>query len=433
MRKKWILLGGLAVIGCSLSALLVYNLPPVHSRLAWRVASLRSQLRSLIDPPQEAVFVPEQGTLQVGQILPAASATQTPSPMPTLSGPTASPEPSPTPLPTATPIPSQVLLEGIRHEYQQMNNCGPTTLAMALSYWGWSGDQRTTRAALRPNFDQVDDKNVNPSEMVDYVQSQTGLNAVARVGGDTTLLKQLIAAGFPVIVEKGLQDHPRDWMGHYVLVSGYDDPNQLFITQDSYTGPGENVRVPYQVFESGWWRHFNHTYLVIFPPERAGEVLAILGSQADETMNQQANAQKAQSEATSLSGREQYFALFNLGSSLVALGDYAGAAQAYDQAFAVYPTIPEGDRPWRNLWYQSGPLVAYYYTNRYQDVLQLGNTTLTTLEQPILEEAYYWMGKAREALGEMDKAIYDYQKAYELNPNSTPARQELERLGILQP
>ena len=32
---------------------------------------------------------------------------------------------------------------------------------MALSFWGWQGDQRDTRAYLRPNFATVDDKNVN--------------------------------------------------------------------------------------------------------------------------------------------------------------------------------------------------------------------------------------------------------------------------------
>jgi tetratricopeptide (TPR) repeat protein len=161
--------------------------------------------------------------------------------------------------------------------------------------------------------------------------------------------------------------------------------------------------------------------------------MMILGPQADPVANSQYAAQKALQETAVLSGRDLYFAWYNLGSNRVALQDYAGAAQAYDQAFALYPSIPEDDRPWRMLWYQTGPYPAYYYTGRYQDVIQLGTQTLSLLGQPILEETLYWMGMAREAQGDLEKAIADYQKAVDINPSSTPARQELVRLGIEYP
>jgi hypothetical protein len=56
-----------------------------------------------------------------------------------------------TPTLPPTPIPGQVTLSGIPHEYEKMNNCGPATLSMNLAYWGWQGDQLVTRAYLRPN------------------------------------------------------------------------------------------------------------------------------------------------------------------------------------------------------------------------------------------------------------------------------------------
>jgi hypothetical protein len=351
-----------------------------------------------------------------------------PPPTATRPGPTATLPPAPTPTQPPTPIPQAVNLTGIQHEYQQLNNCGPTTLAMALSYWGWHGDQTDTRAFLRPNFAKFDDKNVMPAEMVRYVETQTWLKAVVRVGGDVDLLKRFIAAGFPVIIEKGLQQHPKDWMGHYALVSGYDDARQRFITQDSYIMP--NLPVAYTDLSDHWWRDFNYVYMVIYPPEDQAQVMQILGPQADETANYQYAAQKAESETQTLSGRDLYFAWFDLGTNRLALGDYTGAAQAYDQAFAIYPTIPDADRPWRMLWYQVGPYAAYYYTGRYDDVINLGNATLTALGKPILEETFYWMGKAREAQGEMVKAIQDYQRAVQLNPESTPAQAELQRLGV---
>jgi tetratricopeptide (TPR) repeat protein len=80
------------------------------------------------------------------------------------------------------------------------------------------------------------------------------------------------------------------------------------------------------------------------------------------------------------------------------------------------------------LWYQDGPYVAYYYTGRYQDVIDLAHTTLINVDKPVLEETYYWRGVAKEALGDRNGAIEDLQRAFDLNPNSTPAGSELLRL-----
>ena len=309
-----------------------------------------------------------------------------------------------------------------------MNNCGPATLSTALSFWGWDGDQRDTRAYLRPNFQLVDDKNVNPSAMVSFVEENTHLEALTRVGGDLEMLKRLISAGFPVIIEKGQQPHPGDWMGHYVLFTGHDDQGGKFISQDSYIMP--DLPVPYDQVSEQWWRDFNNTYLVIYPSERFSEVLSILGPHSDVIYNHQIAADLALTETSQLEGRDLFFAWYNLGTNLVALGDYSAAALAYDQAFGIYPRIPEDDRLWRMLWYQSGPYEAYYHTGRYQDIITLGNQTLDQAGGPILEETFYWLGKARKAENDLEKAIYDYRKAYEINPLSTPAEEELQRLGI---
>jgi hypothetical protein len=324
-----------------------------------------------------------------------------------------------------------VILSGAVHEYQKMNNCGPTTLAMGLSFWGWQGDQFVTRAYLRPNDPRVDDKNVMPAEMVAFVETQTNLKALVRVGGDVEMLKHLVAAGFPVLIEKGFQPPKEDWMGHFELVTGYDDARQRFITQDSYIMA--DFPLPYQDLLEHWWRDFNDVYLVIYPPEREPELMAVLGPQADETYNYQYAAQKARQETETLSGRDLFMAWYDLGTNLVALGAYGEAANAYDNAFAVYPTIPEKDRPWRMLWYQVGPYEAYYQTGRYQDVIDLGNNTLAALGKPVLEETFYWLGRAREAQGDLQRAIQDYQTAYDLNPRSTPALDELKRLGVEVP
>jgi hypothetical protein len=83
------------------------------------------------------------------------------------------------------------------------------------------------------------------------------------------------------------------------------------------------------------------------------------------------------------------------------------------------------------LWYQTGPYWAYYYTARYQDVINLANITLgTVLGGPTLEESIYWRGMAEGALGDMNAAITDFKYANHLNPKMTVIIQELQSLGI---
>jgi len=411
-----------------LGAGLAYNLPPIHDRLAWRVDSLRAQIKRFFNPPEEVVFVPqEQVDAIVNATLTALAPTLTGTPLPVL---TETPLPSPTPSPVPTPIPPGVSLSGIRHEYQQFNNCAPASLSMVMSYWGWTGSQFETRLYLRPNF-ETDDKNVNPFEIVDYVEKNTQLDALWRAGGDLTLLKRLLAAGFPVLIEKGLDPHDDAWLGHYQIISGYDDARSRFLVYDSYEGPPEAWGVSYDVIAQ-YWRHFNYVYVVVFPPEQSAEVNSILGIQSDPRQNFQYAADLALAEANSLTGREQFFAWFNRGTDLIHLQDYAGAAQAYDTAFTLYAALPLEERPWRLLWYQDGPYAAYYHTGRYQDVINLAHSTLINVDKPVLEETYYWRGMAKLALGDQAGAVEDLQRAASLNPNSTPAVEELQRITSFQ-
>jgi len=436
-KRRWLFLLLAALILILLGALL-YQLPPIHSRLSWRVENLRTQIRYALNPPGEAVFIPQGGDnleqtpdLSQPTMTHAPTLTTTPTSSPTQPGPTNTPTFTPLPTQTPTPIPEAVFLKGVIHEYQQMNNCGPATLSMALSFWGWQGDQRDTRVYLRPNFTDFDDKNVSPYEMADYVESQTDFKAVVRVGGDIHLLKRFIAAGFPVVIEKGFQPPKEDWMGHYELITGYDDGRVRFITQDSYIMA--DFPVPYTDLSERWWRDFNYIYLLIYPPDREKEILSILGDQADQTVNYEVSAQKANQEVDTLSGRDLFFAWYNLGTNYLGSARYADAASAYDQAFLVYANLSEEERPWRMLWYQIGPYQAYFHTGRYQDVISLANQTLSFLQAPILEESLYWRGLAKEALGDLDGAINDLTRAAEVNPTSTDVLVQLQRLGVVFP
>jgi tetratricopeptide (TPR) repeat protein len=232
------------------------------------------------------------------------------------------------------------------------------------------------------------------------------------------------------VIEKGFEGDRFDgWMGHYEVVSGYDDASEDFWVYDSFVGPDYDFRISYEEVMQNWLA-FNYIYLVNYPLEREAEVMAILGPQADETANFQYAAQKASDEIFANSGREQYFAWYNRGSNLVKLQDFAGAAEAYDQAFAVYAEIPEDLRPWRMVWYQTGPYFAYYYTGRYYVVITLATNTLSHTEEPALEESWYWRGMAKLALGDTVGATEDFLESLVWHPGFEPSIYQLSLLGV---
>ncbi len=426
----------LVVIGLCLGGMGLYFLPPIHTRLAWRVDELWLRFKYTLNPPEEIVFVPQtpQGTVVMATELPTGTPKPKPTATPTLLPPQGTPLPTQTPTVANTPLPEQVRLKGVRHQNQhgRWNYCAPANLAMALSFWGWEGDQDTVGPVIKPD---PKDKNVMPYEMVDYIEQHTDLQVVERLGGDLELLKRFIAAGFAVLVEKGtyLTDLTgvKSWMGHYQVVTGYDDAVGVFVTQDSFVGP--DFEISYEALLKGW-RAFNYTYLVIHPQDQHQQVMALLGPDAEETGNIQNAATKASNEIYGLEGIDQYFAWYNRGTNLMLLQDYAGAAEAYDQAFAVYPSIPEVERPWRMLWYQTGPYFAYFHSGRYWDVLNLADTTLSAMQsEKNLEETYYWRGKAKNALGDVAGAIEDFRLAVKFHPGFEPAIYELNLLGIEAP
>ncbi len=425
-QKRMLVALVIFIAGLSIGGVAGLVLPKVEQRSAIYLSLARARVKYALHPPQQQVFVPQGqnvatavgATIQAMTAPAVALATPTPSltptPTPTV-GPTATPTVTPSPTPSPTPLPAQVHLKGIRHEFQQWNNCGPATLSMALSYWGWKGFQTGPAEFLKPN---PRDKNVSPYEMQDYVLQKTPYGFLWRMGGDEHLLKTLLANGFPVMVEKGFHGAGFEgWMGHYELVVGYDDAKGVFITYDSYRGP--DYELTYDAFAYDW-RAFNDLFLIPYDKSVEANLMAVLGPWADANWSYRHALEIAQQETQTLEGQALFFAWFNVGTSHVWLHEYVDAAYAYDQAFALYAQLPEKERPWRMLWYQTGPYFAYYYSGRYQDVINLATSTLDNMSEPILEESYYWRARAEEAVGQHQRALDDARKAVQLNPHFGP-------------
>ncbi|MCS7260577.1 MAG: C39 family peptidase [Anaerolineae bacterium] len=306
------------------------------------------------------------------------------------------------------PAAPSVQLSGITHIWQKWNNCGPATLAMYLSYFGISLTQAEIAAALKPNWD---DKNVSPHEMADFA-TQYGLKALVRVNGTAERLRLLLSNGLPVMIETWLELEPNNGMGHYRLLTGYEDAQQVWIAYDSYVSIGVKANAPYQGIRLSYtemdtlWAVFNRTYLLLFTEESAPIVASILGEEMNDRVMWERALARAQAEIASRP--DDPFAHFNLGSALVALGEYDQAATAFDRARVI-------GLPWRMLWYQFAPFRAYYETGRYAELLALADATIATAGE--IEEVYYYKGLGLAALGRQDEARQNWQHALTLNPH----------------
>ncbi len=320
---------------------------------------------------------------------------------------TATPAPANITVPAEQSLPSTVQLDGIRYEAQGWNNQGPANLSMALSYWGWDGDQTDTAVWLKPNSE---DKSVSAWEMVYYVNRFTDERAIYRLGGTTHLMKQLLAAGFPVIVATGIEPAGESWMGHYRLLYGYIDDQGVFLVHDSFLG--ENLILSYQKLDEDW-QSFSRMFIVVYDPAREMDLRLALGEYADPVAGAGAALEAARA-ALSLNPDDAW-GWFSMGTAYVTLGDYENAAGAYDQAIQL-------GLPFRALWYQFGPYEAYFHTGDTNNVLALAQNTLATTEY--VEESYYWQAMAYAADGDAESAAASFAEVIRLNPNFFAAQSE---------
>jgi hypothetical protein len=310
------------------------------------------------------------------------------------------------------------------HFAQTWNNCGGATVSMGLSYFGLTsqsnGDQDAARQYLKPNWE---DQNVSPWQMADYVNEIVGetynVRAVVRRSGNVAMLETLLASDFPVIIEKGYEEQDLGWMGHYLLLMGYDQAQQIFYTYDSFLGSrgGEGREEAYDHI-TYYWRHFNNTFIVLYPPEREAEVQAILGDLWDETVAWQQAKATAQTEAAA--DPNDYWAWFNLGEAASALGEYQIATVAFRQA------LNSNQMPWRTLWYLHGAFEAFYQTGEFKTVLQMAEVLQAIT--PYIEEANYYRGLVYAAQGNIDQALFRLDRVIEFNPNFYPAIEAQEAI-----
>jgi tetratricopeptide (TPR) repeat protein len=414
MRKPTIVYFFGSLLGMALIAGLVYRIPPVYNRLSWRIDFARTYLRKVIHPIQ-ALPTALPTTLPVPEVVSVDRPSDTPAPTATRS-PTPTVIYTPTITPSPTPLPVSMTLPSPAWEKQDINNCGPASLTMYLRFYGWEGDQETITQVIKP---YREDRNVNVEELAFFVRTHAGwLHAQYRVGGDLDLLKKLVAAGLPVMVEESFYFDepywPADdlWAAHYFLVTGYDDATQTFIGQDSFHGADQ--RVAYNTLDK-YWQAFNRVYIMIYPADKEETVKQILGTHWDPDANRQYALEIAQQETEA--DPDNAYAWFNVGSNLTYFERYIEATDAYDKA-------RELGLPQRMLRYQFGPFIAYFHSGQLDDLIALTDYALEIT--PNAEEALLWHGWAMYRQGDVTAAVESFQQALVENPNYQDAQYALD-------
>jgi LysM repeat protein len=319
------------------------------------------------------------------------------------------PTPTPPAPPTPVMLPERVVIE-LTHTYQRVNNCAPSATSMILSGYGIAKSQMEMAALQKPN---PADKNVTPEEVAASIR-ELGLGAYVGFNGTIDLVHQLLAAGFPVLTEEWISYD--GGMGHFRAVRGYDRAKGQILYHDSFHGP--NLWRSNDEFLRDW-KPFNNKYVIAFRPEQEAALRAIIGGSWDEaTMFEELRAiSVAQVEANP----GDAYGWWGLAEALLWQGRVEEAVVAFERALGTQSL------PWRYQWYRYGYFEALNRVGRYEDAISATERTLGQMEHG--EDLRYHRAVALTALGRVDEARVQLQRALVDNPRFAPASVLLAELG----
>lgn len=325
---------------------------------------------------------------------------------PSAGQPIAPPQPTVTPTPFITKPPAMKIIPQKIQVFQTFNNCGPAALSMALSYFGINQSQQKLGIDLRPYQNPAgdnDDKSVTLEELARKAE-EYGLLTYHRPAGNIEQIKLFISYDMPVITRTWLK--PGDDIGHYRVIRGFDDTAGQIIQDDSLQG--SNLKYPYEDFLT-LWQGFNYEYLVLVPKEKRKIAEAILGKSLNEKTAWEQALQTAQKELEQ--NPDNVFTIFNISVAYYHLGDYQKSAETFENI--------EGKLPFRMLWYQIEPILAYRKLKNYDRVFLLTDKILNN-QNRAFSELYQIRGEIYRELGKQDLAQAEFNKAYFYNTNFKP-------------
>ena len=227
-------------------------------------------------------------------------------------------------------VPGGYELVGVPFYPQTAYQCGPSSLAMALTYQGLS----ITPEELKS---QVFTPALKGSLQMDMVGATRRHGKIAyEITGPEAIFPE-IAAGHPVII---LQNLGFSWrpVWHYAIVIGYNFTEKNVILRSGVT---QRKVMSYYTFEKTWV-HSNYWGLLVLEPtqipvaaEETKYLTAVLG--LEKSRQFQAAVSGYQTALTRWPGSLP--GLMGLGNSYYALADLPGAENAFREATEQYPLV----------------------------------------------------------------------------------------------
>jgi tetratricopeptide (TPR) repeat protein len=117
-------------------------------------------------------------------------------------------------------------------------------------------------------------------------------------------------------------------------------------------------------------------------------------------------------------GSAQKESLFIKGLYNSVIGNSTKAIPYFDSCIAIDYTFTFAYRE---------KAICFYNMGKYNDALDVLSKAILVVNT--YEEAYYWMGRCHEKLGNKTDAIKDYQTALQMDKNYIEAKEALARLG----
>ena len=271
-------------------------------------------------------------------------------------------------------VPSAFKLENVPFYPQTAYQCGPATLAMALT---WSG-QKISPEELKT---QVYTPGRKGSLQIDMVGATRRHGKIAyEIAGLVALFPEL-AAGNPVIV---LQNLGLSWspVWHYALVVGYDLNKEIIIL---HSGVSEKKNLSYDTFAKTWARSNYWGLLVLEPhkiPVLATEnkyLLAVFGLEKSRRFRA-----AAEGYHTALARWPQSLgAAMGLGNCYYALGDLYASENAFRKAVSNHPQAGEAYNNLAQVLFEQGR--RHEALETIQKAIALGGPMRATYEATLLE------------------------------------------------
>ncbi len=224
-------------------------------------------------------------------------------------------------------VPSSVTLKNIRHEYQGPDNCAPVTALTVLGYFGTRVTQPQAAAAMK---DYVGDPQVSSLELAAYL-GRFGLRSVIRYAGDAERLRELVAQGFPVVVQQRLR--PGSNVAHFRTVYGYSAGR--FLVSDPIRGAALRLTTAEML---DLWRYYNGEYLVAYRPDQEAQVRRVLGTDFNVSANWQHAQEHGLQDVKARPGDP--YAWWGLAKANLRLGDAPAASRQFERAVSLgVPTL----------------------------------------------------------------------------------------------